>query len=160
MPKLYVIADRHMWMTPIEGMPGRFQHNTAFRGDQIDVSDAEAKRGLDLGVLSTEAGDLVAAGARASEPRPWGDEQLAGANADDIVVYIGQRPSEAERVLDAEQARSRPRKTVLEAAERVIDARDAELERLAVLQEEEARAREDEARARAGGAPAIPAAGR
>lgn len=160
MPKLYVIADRHMWMTPLEGLPGRFQHNTAFRGDLIDVTDAEAKRGLELGVLSKEAGDLVEASARSSEPRPWGNEQLAGANVDDIVAYVGQRPSEAERVLDAENARSRPRKGVLEAVERVIDARDAELERLAVLQEDEQLAREEEARARAGGAPAIPAAGR
>lgn len=40
-----VLCDTYAWMTPIEGQPGKYQHNTAAKGDEIDVSDEEAARG-------------------------------------------------------------------------------------------------------------------
>lgn len=45
-------TDLYSWMTPIEGRPGQWQHNTAARGAVIEVSAAEAERGDGLGVLS------------------------------------------------------------------------------------------------------------
>lgn len=156
MPKMFVVADYHSWMTPAKHLsPGRMQHNTARRGEVIDVDEDEAARGVAIGSLSASEGDLVKAEAEAGELRAWGDEQLRGANRDELIAYMGQRPSEVERVRELEEKRSSPRKTVLEAAERIAEARDAELERQAAATADEAAV----AAAVAGGAPRIPANG-
>lgn len=80
--KRVVTADVYAWMTSVEGVPGRFQHNTASRGDTVEVSEAEAKRGEGLGALedpskkkANEPADGEAAGDEspatdASEPQP------------------------------------------------------------------------------------------
>lgn len=151
--KMFVLFDAYNWQTPREGQPGKFHHNRALRGDVIDVSDDEAARGLALGALSASALDSAKAETESGEPRAWGDEQLRGANADDLIAYVGQRPSEAERVQELENKRSRPRKTVLEAIERIIDARDVELERLADVADADAA---DAAERRTGHAPVNP----
>lgn len=62
--KRVVTADVYAWMTPIEGVPGRYHHNTAARGEEIEVSAAEAKRGEGLGFLAD--GDAVKAAAQES----------------------------------------------------------------------------------------------
>lgn len=49
--KRVVTADVYAWMTPVEGVPGRYHHNTAARGEEIQVSAEEAKRGEGLGLL-------------------------------------------------------------------------------------------------------------
>lgn len=144
--QVYVIADYHSWMTPIPGrIDGRQQHNTAKRGDRITVTDEEANRGIDLGTLSVDPVDLVTVEAEALEPVSWEDPQLRSANVAELIAYMAQRPSEAERVLELEQAQSRPRKGVLEAGERIVEARDAELQRLADQVQNDADATADEA---------------
>jgi hypothetical protein len=65
-----VTADRYAWMTPVEGVPGRFQHNVAAHGDQIAVSAEEAKRGDDLGLLAKPRKAEPVATARAAEEPP------------------------------------------------------------------------------------------
>lgn len=53
--KRVVTADVYAWMTPVEGVPGRWHHNAAARGDEIEVSAEEAKRGEGLGLLQKPA---------------------------------------------------------------------------------------------------------
>lgn len=53
--KRVVTADVYAWMTPIEGVPGRWHHNAAARGEEIEVSRAEAERGEGLGLLRDPA---------------------------------------------------------------------------------------------------------
>lgn len=129
--KLYVLADVYGWSTPIEGAPLRRDYHLARRGDLIEVDQAEADRGLALaaagnGGLSRDAGALQAATSASLEPPSWPDEQLDSANVEDTVAYLGQHPSEASRVLAREQSRDtrdlKVRKTVVEAAERVEQA--------------------------------------
>lgn len=117
-----VVTDIYTWMTPI---PGRLvgQHNVAYRGDVIKISLDEAIRGGRAGGLGTGA-DAAAAAARSSEPPAWGDDQVNSASAVDIIAYLGQHPSEAERIRDLEAGRRRPRSSVAEAVERIIAARD------------------------------------
>lgn len=55
--KRVVTADVYAWMTPIEGVPGRYHHNIAARGEEIEVSDDEAKRGEGLGLLAAPGSD-------------------------------------------------------------------------------------------------------
>lgn len=138
--KVYVVADAYNWMTPVPGVPGRWQHNTARRGDQLDLDQAEADRGLALNALSTDAAAVAAAEAAAVEPAMWSDEQLGDATVDQLVAYMGQRPSEAERVLALEETRERPRKGVMDAAGRISAERDAALADLAEAREAEAEA--------------------
>jgi hypothetical protein len=152
-----VLTDTYSWMTPVEGVPGRWQHNSARRGDSISVSAEEAKRGEALGGLGDSA-DLAVTAAAAAEPATAPDEQLQGYTVEELIAYVGERPSEAERVRALEAAREKPRKTVAEAMERVIRARDEELARRAE-EDEAARAADAEAAARAAatGAPTVPA---
>jgi hypothetical protein len=49
--KRVVTADVYAWMTPVKDVPGRFHHNIARRGDEIEVSEEEAERGEGLGLL-------------------------------------------------------------------------------------------------------------
>lgn len=142
-----VLTDAYSWMTPVAGVPGRWQHNSARRGATVHVSAEEAKRGEELGGLGSLS-DLAVVEAAAGEPGSAPDEQLGAYNAEELIAYVGEHPSEAERVRDLEAARERPRKTVAEAIERVIRARDEELERRA--------ADAEVARAAAGGAPRVP----
>lgn len=157
-----VVTDIYTWMTPLAGRTVG-QHNVAHRGDTIKVTPEEAERGEKLGGLGTEA-DAVAAAARSSEPATWGDDQVNSASVDELVAYLGQHPSEAERIRTLEAERRRPRKTIAEATERVIAARDeaiadaaARREDAAAADAEEAARRDEVARASAGGAPTVPA---
>jgi hypothetical protein len=168
-PKLYVLADVYAWSTPIAGRPDRVDHHVARKGELIDVSDDEAARGLALaaegnGGLSTDAADAAGAIAASAEPPSWSDEQLASANVDDTVAYLTQHPSEAARVLDAESARTdrKPRKTVLEAAERVQTTYEEELAAQAEQREADVDAEQRAYASTAGAstaAPRIPGAG-
>jgi hypothetical protein len=100
-----VTADRYAWMTPIEGVPGRYQHNVAARGDEIAVSAEEAKRGEDLGLLA-QPGAAEPAGASASEPKAMaaGDDP-ADFKVEEVQAYLaGADDAEKERVLAAEAA--------------------------------------------------------
>lgn len=57
MPKMTVTADVYAWMTPVDGVPGRYHHNVAARGDEVDVTAEEAKRGEGLGLLEKPGAD-------------------------------------------------------------------------------------------------------
>lgn len=128
MPAAYVLADIYGWSTPLPGRPDRLEQHVARKGDRIDVTDDELARGLALaaagnGGLSQDAADAEDAVASSAEPPSWDDAQLDSANVDDTVAYLAQHPSEARRVTDVEQSRSdrglKPRKGVLDAAERI-----------------------------------------
>jgi hypothetical protein len=98
-----VTADRYAWMTPIEGLPGRYQHNVAARGDEIAVSAEEAKRGEELGLLAKPGATEPAA---AATPRAMaaGDDP-AEFKVEEVQAYLaGAGDAEKERVLAAEAA--------------------------------------------------------
>lgn len=124
-----VIWDLYAWMTPAEGIRDRLQHNVATRGETISVSPAEARRGEELGALGTEE-QAILADAAAQEPGVQPDEVVRGMTAPELVAYVGQHPTEAEhlRELEEERPEGKQRSTVLDAIDRVIDERDAELE--------------------------------
>ena len=92
MPKR-TIASRctFAWTTPVEGVPGRWQHNVALAGEEVDLPDAEAKRGDALGVFVDQAA------ARAAE--------AAATTAAEAELKAEQERVEAERSASA-RARS------------------------------------------------------
>lgn len=155
-----VVTDIYTWMTPVAGRVVG-QHNVAYRGETINVTAEEAERGEKAGGLGTGE-EALAAAARSSEPPTWGDDQLRSAKADEVLAYLGQHPSEAERVRTLEAERTRPRSTVAEAVERVIAARDEAIADAAARREAAADTGRDEAseaeamRALSGGAPTVP----
>lgn len=135
--------------TVATGIPSQpFMSVTAKRGDTITISPQEAARGEALSALGTDE-QAAAVEQRAGEPAAVDDTQLRSMTADDLIVYLGTRPSDAERVRELEEGRATPRKTVLAAIERVIEARD---DAAADAAEQERLSRE----AVAAGAPAIP----
>jgi hypothetical protein len=84
--KRVVTADVYAWMTPVEGVPGRWQHNTAARGESIEVSSDEAKRGEGLGFL--EDPDSVRAAA----------EEAVSAEQEAVEAAEAARQAEVEAV--------------------------------------------------------------
>lgn len=90
--KRVVVGDVYSWMTPIEGVPGRWHHNTAGRGEEIEVSAAEAKRGEGLGFLA-DPDDVP-------EVDP-DDEGLAIVVTSDGVEHVGELPAAAARPAQA-----------------------------------------------------------
>lgn len=157
--KVYVLYDVVNWSTAIEGRPDRRDYHHARRGEYVDIPDADVTRflALDPPAVSKDADAVEAATAAAGEPPSWSDEQLASASVDDTVAYLTQHPTEAQRVLDAEQAKDRPRKTLIDAATRVRANHEEELGRLA---EERQAAEEREQAAYAATSGAAPAAPR
>lgn len=122
-----VIFDVYGWLTPSND-PKRPHAHTARRGEVIHISQAEADRGEELGALG-DAEDLAhieAAGGVSADGIPGepvtssvSDEQLGGYNVDDMVVHLGQYPNDVDRVVALEQGRDKPRKGVLDAADKV-----------------------------------------
>lgn len=130
--KRYVLVDVYAWSTEIPGRVDRRDYHVGRKGDLIEVSPEEAERGEGLGGLSANATDAEEAIASSTEPPSWSDEQLDGANVDDTVAYLAQHPSEASRVLAAESSREdrrlKVRKGVLDAAEKIGQAYQEQLE--------------------------------
>lgn len=125
--KRTVLVDTYAYMTPVgDERLGRFLHNIARRGETIEISTEEAARGESLDALGTEA-QAAAAAFAAAEPGVASDEELRGKNVDELSAYLGQHPSEAERIAALEDARDRPRGSILKAVERVITTRDEAL---------------------------------
>lgn len=100
---------------------------TARRGEVIDLSEEEIERGEALeaiGPVGTVA-ELDAQQAAASDLANLDDEALAlwveEHTADEVVAESGD-PEVAQRLLDAESARKKPRKTVLDGISAGIEA--------------------------------------
>jgi hypothetical protein len=119
-------------------------HDTATRAElanAIGASDQVAERqiqyAMDLGfVLETDDGDsepvysLPAAetqDAPPADPAPPAAAPFEPAlhNADVVRAYVRDHPNELDRVLAAERASGRPRKTVLELAGQTEEPQDA-----------------------------------
>ena len=144
-----VLVDAYSYMIRTEDGP---QHMTAYRGETVELSEKEIARGESLGALGTPEEALAVAQA-ASEPASAPDEQLRGFNVDQLVVYLQQHPSEAERLAELEAARGdKQRKGVLDAIDRTIAARDEAIED--ELARREAAAEADAAAGQS--APAVP----
>lgn len=115
--KVVVVFDVYTWQTPGARAADGPTHNRAFRGDHITVSAKEFERGYGYGALAREA-DAPAAQAERNELEAgvFSDEELSGLSAEELIAYVGQHPTEAQRVFLLEQQRSRgPRKTVVAA---------------------------------------------
>lgn len=121
-----VLHGVYTWMTPAKGRPGRYDHNVASRGDVIEVSAEEAKRGEGLGFLGSAADfeEILAKEAEAkalAEAGAWGgasDEEIEAMNVAELVAYINQVPEEHHddeilRVVELEELRDKPRKAIL-----------------------------------------------
>lgn len=166
MPKTTVLFDVVQWTSDPPAPGQKRESHLARKGEEIDIPRDELDRLEALGAVGSAA-EGVSALAAGAEAASWDDTQLDSSNVDDIVVYLGQHSSEADRVLEAERTREvrnvgKVRATVIKAAERVKAARDQEIEDR--LEAEEA-ARDAEQRAyenttgASSGAPAIPQPG-
>lgn len=102
-------TDVYSWMTPIEGRPGQYQHNTAVRGDVIDVSAEEAERGEGLGVLADPDADELAESEESGAPGDEDDEDddspelKRPATVANKETWVEYRVAESEGALTAEQ---------------------------------------------------------
>src|SRR5438105_4354187 len=119
MPKRTVLVDVHNYRIPSE-LANRFDTLSAYKGQEIDVSDEEAARGEKLGSL----GSPEQLAARETQGTRWTDEEIAEASPTDLQMYVQQNPDDHDRVLDIENQRPRPRKAVLEMT-RVADHQPA-----------------------------------
>lgn len=152
--KRTVMVDAYSWMTRDPDRPlDPPQHNTAVRGELIEVSPDEAKRGERLGGLGSPE-EAAQAALLASEPGSAPDEELRGMNIEQLTAYLGQHPSEAERISDLEATRpkGKVRSTITDLVERTIEARDVAVEEQLARQQAE----ENAAAAAAAGAPRVP----
>lgn len=114
-----VVFDVVSWREPIEGtVPLQYTHESAYRGQTVDLPVAEVKRLVALGAV-VEGEDVAAALAAwdaSAGPAPAtedGDAELAALSAADLIAYVNQHPGEAARVYALEAARRSPRKTVI-----------------------------------------------
>lgn len=86
----------------------------AGKGDTVHVTQSEADRLDRLGVTTTAAD--------AGTPPP--SDGLADMTADDLVAVLASQPALAARIRELEEARPKPRKTVLAALDDVDQAAD------------------------------------
>lgn len=102
--------------------PAEFEYGRAFREQQVDLVQSEFDRLLALGAIAPadEPEEVRAALADADavgtpyEQGQAGDDYLAGLSAPDLIAYVTQNPSEAQRVYRIEAA-TKKRVTVLKA---------------------------------------------
>lgn len=161
------IFDIVCWTTPSDKPGAKANHHLARRGETIEVPESEYERLNALGAIGSAA-DLEVAQTRVEEGATLPDTQLDSSNADELVAYLGQHPTEAQRVIDLELSREerkvgKARKSVVAAAERVKAVYEAEIEER--LEAERERAADEQAAyersSGSGGSPAptLPAAG-
>ena len=123
-----VLADIYSWMTPADGFQNRFQRHTATRGDTIDVSPEEVKRGEQI-VITVGFRDFPALGSQkdldaltnaeqaASAPTLAADA-LADMSVDEVRAYLDANPAARDHVVELERARGTDaRKGVLALAD-------------------------------------------
>lgn len=100
----------------------RLVYANARPGDVILVNEGQAERLDRIGVTvdpdtdPAEVAELTATGGPAT------DAELEAMRAAELVAYVAQNPTERDRVRELEEARSRPRATVLAAVEPTPDA--------------------------------------
>lgn len=160
------IFDIVCWTTPPAKPGDRANHHLARRGETIEVPESEYDRLNALGAVGS-AQDLEVAQDHAEEGASWADEQVDSANVEDLIAYLGQHPTEAQRVLDAELSREerkvgKARKGVVGAAEKVKAVYDDEMAARLEAQQEEADLEQAAYQASQGAsspAPTLPAAG-
>lgn len=90
----------------------------AVAGDVVLVTEKEAERGEKLGGLAelpdgTVAGDTGDVLEVNEDTGVLTDDALDALNARDLIDYVNRHPDEAERVVDAERERAKPRSTIL-----------------------------------------------
>lgn len=160
MTKVLVLSDSFGRMEPSPATRSGFEHVTYYKGAELDLEGAELERALGLGAVGS-ADELVAQVVAAGEGPTWADEQLEASTVGDIVAYLGQHPSELDRVETLERARGGkgPRKGVTDV---IAEIRDAQAELARAEAEAQADLERDAqataaAAAIAGGAPTIPA---
>lgn len=159
MTKVLVLHDSYSRMEPSKATRSGLEHVTYYKGAELDLEGAELERALGLGAVG-DASDLAAQVVSAAEGTSWTDEQLEASTVGDTIAYLGQHPSELDRVETLERARGGkgPRKGVLDAIAELRDAQAQLAREAAEAQAELERAANAEAvaRAAAGGAPTIP----
>ena len=96
---------------------GTYVRAEAIPGDVVLLSAAQAARLDALGVTVDPDADLEEVDELLGDEDAVTDEQLGQMNAADLVAHIAQNPEDRQRVRDLEEARDKPRKTVLEATE-------------------------------------------
>jgi hypothetical protein len=114
---MVVVDDVYCWQTPRPGgRPDEFDHHRAFRGETITVTAEEVDRTKRYGSLAPPSVAVQAiAEADTVSVTPASDAELAEYDATQLAAYLTQMPDEARRVYTLEQARRRPRVTVLRA---------------------------------------------
>lgn len=135
MPKRVVTGvDVYTWTEKDpDGPPGAKHYHRAERGDTIDVSDIEAKRGDEM-LISTVAGRPIyalskpaeadAALAQNAQDAQWAaktDDEINAMSVEDTHAYLNSVPAdrsdaEVERVLELEELRDKPRHGVMQLA--------------------------------------------
>jgi hypothetical protein len=118
-----VLFDVVSWREPIEGtVPLQYQHESAYRGQTVELPAAELKRLANLGAVveGTDAAEALQAWDASAEAYPVGEEgdkALAELSAPELIAYVTQFPAENTRVWTLEQARKgKARATVARAA--------------------------------------------
>lgn len=124
MPKRTVLMDSVGYVETLDD--GSTAHRYAFRGDEVELSDAEAQRLGELGAVGSEE-DLVELEEQETTPPAEAggnvtDETLAAMGVEDLSAHLTQNPGDVDRVDALEQDRDKPRKGVLELVESVRQA--------------------------------------
>lgn len=126
MAKRIVLFDRYTWTVRDPSARRGWRVRRAYRGEEIDVSDAEAARGEALGALGTQADlDTVVAAEAAKVADTWqpaDDDTVEQMNVAQVHAYLNAVPEEhhaeeVERIIELEQLRDKPRTGVLSLAE-------------------------------------------
>lgn len=133
-----VLTDGYAHVTPT-GEPGKYQTAMRTKGEKIQVTEAQAKAGEEVGSLGDETALQQVQAARAAaesgtvpmavneDGEPISDDELEAMSAGDLVAFLNNNPGELDRVEDLEDSREKPRKTVTAAIE-ATRAKLAEIE--------------------------------
>jgi hypothetical protein len=119
-----VVTDSVSWREPVPGAsPPAWITYSAFKGQRVGMGPDALARHLKLGSVARPEDaqqaaaeqDALAAIIPAGDE---GDEQLRTMGHAELIAYVGQHPTEAQRVFEIEQERPEPRRrvTVIRAA--------------------------------------------
>lgn len=123
MPKRTVLMDSVGYVEKLDD--GTTAHRYAFRGDEVELSDAEVSRLEELGAVGSEE-DLRQAEAEAETTGPAtppDDDALRAMSVEEVSAHLTQHPGDVDRVdaLEGERSKGR-RKGVDELIESVREA--------------------------------------
>lgn len=132
----YVVIHHAVAWNERDELAKAWQHRSAKRGEEVEIPDDQVARFQALTskdgvprIGTREEYEAWVSGMDAPAGPVGGvtDVQLQVMTPEQVIAHLNNTNVDADRVLSLEESRPRPRKGIVDAAQRIIDARDEQI---------------------------------